>query len=67
MPSFRDLSQVTLNVSLLDTFEGAALSFCGMNHRRDHRQLSHKHAHCRGHAVLHRGKHRHGADELTAR
>lgn len=60
-----DDSDVTLNINLLDGFEGSALCFCGYQSQPDHRQHSLTYMHRRGVAVLHAGKRRHGALPLS--
>ena len=61
-----DDSEVTLNVCLGKDFAGATLSFCGQVGGARHRKHSHKYTHSLGRAVVHKGSHRHGADEITA-
>jgi len=60
-----DDSDVTFNVCLGDTFEGAGLTFCGTVAEAAHRQFSFQYVHCKGRAVVHRGTRRHGADDIT--
>ena len=60
-----DDSEVTLNVCLGKSFTGATLSFCGGVGESGHRRHAHKYEHALGRAVVHKGSHRHGADELT--
>ena len=61
-----DDSDVTFNVCLGDTFEGATLSFCGMFGKSDHRQFRHTYQHKVGRAILHLGNRRHGADDIKS-
>lgn len=61
-----DDSDVTLNVCLGKDFTGSTLSFCGRVPDADHRKLSHTYAHRKGQAVLHLGRHRHGADNIES-
>merc|ERR1719197_1992834 len=61
-----DDSEVTVNVNLLDTFEGAGLAFCGRYVDPTHRKLQYTYEHVKGRAVIHSGKHRHGALSITA-
>jgi len=60
-----DDSDVTFNVCLGKDFAGAGLSFCGMMGHKDHRQLSHIYQHIKGTCVVHLGRKRHGADDIT--
>lgn len=59
-----DDSEVTLNVCLGREFEGGRLVMCGKAGARDHRVTSAVYAHEKGAAILHLGKHRHGALKL---
>jgi hypothetical protein len=61
-----DASEATLNVCLGRSFSGAGLRFCGRFGSRDHRAMQHVHHHQRGQAVLHLGRHRHGADDIAS-
>jgi ubiquitin-protein ligase len=61
-----DDSDITFNLALGLDFEGAKLQFCGMMGSTDHRQESINYSHVRGRAVIHYGKHRHGADDITS-
>eukprot|EP00928_Gymnodinium_smaydae_P045724 TRINITY_DN30439_c0_g1_i1.p1 TRINITY_DN30439_c0_g1~~TRINITY_DN30439_c0_g1_i1.p1 ORF type:complete len:539 (+),score=120.04 TRINITY_DN30439_c0_g1_i1:116-1618(+) len=61
-----DDSDVTLNVCLGKEFEAATLSFCGLSADIDHRKLKHTYAHRKGRAVVHLGRHRHGADDIKS-
>jgi len=60
-----DDSEVTLNVCLGRHFEGAGLTFCGLYGSKEYRRHSVTYAHQPGHAVLHLGRQRHGADSIT--
>jgi len=60
-----DSSEVTMNVCLGRSFEGAGLRFCGRAGAKDHRQEQFVLQHRKGMAVLHLGRHRHGADDIT--
>jgi hypothetical protein len=60
-----DDSEVTLNVNILDTFQGSSLCFCGMTGDKKHRKHKRSYEHALGRAVLHAGAHRHGALPLT--
>uniref|UniRef100_A0A6B2L3U1 Fe2OG dioxygenase domain-containing protein n=1 Tax=Arcella intermedia TaxID=1963864 RepID=A0A6B2L3U1_9EUKA len=63
-----DDSEVTLNVNLYDSFEGASLNFCGR--RNAEHGAERKHAltynHKKGRAVVHLGSLRHGAAPITS-
>jgi len=61
-----DDSEVTLNICLGKAFTGATLSFCGAYGADVHRRHVCTYSHERGRAVVHRGAHRHGADELES-
>lgn len=61
-----DDSDVTLNVCLGKEFSAATLSFCGLAADEDHRKLKHTYSHKKGRAVIHRGRHRHGADNIDS-
>lgn len=60
-----DDSDVTVNVCLGKEFKAAGLTFCGDVGAPDHRQESKRYAHTRGRAVMHLGRRRHGADDIT--
>ena len=49
-----------------DAVEGAVLTFCGNMGAADHRKFSYRHQHVKGHAIVHLGRRRHGADDLTS-
>jgi hypothetical protein len=62
-----DASEATLNVCLgRDSFVDGGLRFCGHMGNPDHRRLQHVHKHKKGQAVLHLGRQRHGADDISA-
>lgn len=61
-----DDSDVTLNVCLGKEFADATLSFCGLAAAEDHRKLQHTYVHEKGRAVIHLGRHRHGADNIAS-
>lgn len=62
-----DASEATLNVCLgREGFEGAGLRFCGRFGSSDHRHTQLVAAHVKGRAILHLGRHRHGADDITS-
>lgn len=60
-----DDSDVTFNVCLGKEFTGSGLVFCGMLGRPEHRQLSTIYHHEAGRCVVHLGRKRHGADNIT--
>lgn len=60
-----DASEVTLNVCLgRDNFQGGDLLFCGMADLSDHRKYQFSLKHVKGRAVMHLGRHRHGAEDI---
>ena len=59
-------SEATLNVCLGRAFGGAGLRFCGRYGNQDHRKSQFVHRHKLGQAVLHLGRHRHGADDISS-
>lgn len=61
-----DDSDVTLNVCLGEKFEASGLTFCGDVGSPEHRQLTHRYRHTPGRAILHLGRRRHGADDITS-
>ena len=61
-----DDAEVTLNVCIGKVFTGATLSFCGAFGSGAHRRHVHTYTHVLGRAVLHRGAHRHGADQIAS-
>lgn len=60
-----DASEVTLNVCLGRQFSGAGLRFCGRFGSADHRRMATTCVHVPGRALLHLGRQRHGADDIT--
>ena len=60
-----DNSDVTFNVCLGRDFDGAGLTFCGHMGHAEHRHFSYRHKHVKGHCIVHLGRRRHGADEIT--
>lgn len=61
-----DDSDVTFNVNIFGNYTGAPLVFCGINGEPDHRHFRTAYQHQLGYAVMHRGRHRHGAEDITA-
>lgn len=61
-----DDSDITFNVNIFGNYTGAPLVFCGINGEPDHRQFRTAYQHQLGHAVLHRGRHRHGAEDISS-
>jgi hypothetical protein len=61
-----DASEVTLNVCLGKKFEGSGLVFCGRAGQSDYRKQHCIHSHLKGRAVIHLGRQRHGADNITS-
>ncbi|CAK9047147.1 2-oxoglutarate and iron-dependent oxygenase domain-containing protein CP2 (Protein CUPULIFORMIS 2), partial [Durusdinium trenchii] len=61
-----DDSDVTFNLCLGLDFTGAGLQFCGMSGAPDHRKHRHSYFHRKGHCVMHLGRRRHGADDITS-
>ncbi|KAJ1463252.1 hypothetical protein M885DRAFT_475339 [Pelagophyceae sp. CCMP2097] len=59
-----DASEVTLNVCLGRDFSGSGLRFCGRFGAGDHRMLQSVVQHKPGRALVHLGRHRHGADDI---
>lgn len=61
-----DASEATLNVCLgRDNFTSGGLRFCGRYGDANHRASSHVYGHTKGRAILHLGRHRHGADDIV--
>lgn len=60
-----DDSDVTFNVNIFGDYEGCPLVFCGLVGAPDHRQFRTAYQHKVGHAVMHSGRHRHGAEDIT--
>mmetsp|Transcript_1107 Transcript_1107/g.3887 ORF Transcript_1107/g.3887 Transcript_1107/m.3887 type:complete len:542 (+) Transcript_1107:66-1691(+) len=61
-----DDSDVTFNICLGKEFEGAGLTVCGMITSDVHRQFSTSYKHVKGRALVHLGRHRHGADDIIS-
>ena len=60
-----DSSEVTVNICLgKEGFQGGGLRFCGLAGDSDYRKLQYTLQHVIGRAVVHLGRHRHGADDL---
>merc|ERR1719359_1321074 len=60
-----DDSDVTFNVCLGLDFDGAGLQFCGYMGQSDHRKHSYTYKHVKGSCVVHPGRLRHGADDIS--
>lgn len=60
-----DDSDVTFNVCLGRDFDGAGLTFCGELGSAGHRRFCYRYQHVVGRCVLHLGRKRHGADDIT--
>lgn len=60
-----DDSDVTFNICLGREFTGCGLVFCGMNGAQDHRKVSHIYQHKIGRCIMHLGRKRHGADDIS--
>lgn len=61
-----DESEVTLNVCLGKQFTGGSLYFCGLlEDKRTHNEMF-EYVHSSGKAILHIGKHRHGAKPIQS-
>lgn len=61
-----DASEVTVNICLGRDFSGSGLVFCGQAGRSDHRKHRHTYSHQKGKAIIHLGRQRHGADNITS-
>ena len=61
-----DNSDVTFNVCLGREFDGAGLTFCGYMGEPHHRHFSYRYKHEVGRCVVHLGRRRHGADNITS-
>lgn len=62
-----DDSDVTWNICLgKEGFVGSGLTFCGIIADSHHRQFSCQYSHSIGHAVVHLGQQRHGADSIIS-
>jgi len=59
-----DNSDITFNVCLGKHFTGAGLVLCGLKGAPDHRLHRRTYQHRVGRAILHLGRHRHGADNI---
>jgi len=60
-----DESDVTFNVNLWNNGSAGALVFCGMNGAPNHRKFRKEYLHLPGYAVIHSGRHRHGAEDIS--
>ena len=61
-----DDSDVTFNICLgNEGFTASGLTFCGIRGQSNHRKFSCSYQHHIGHAVVHLGEQRHGADVIT--
>eukprot|EP00440_Ansanella_granifera_P032969 gb/GFBE01035763.1/.p1 GENE.gb/GFBE01035763.1/~~gb/GFBE01035763.1/.p1 ORF type:complete len:282 (+),score=56.65 gb/GFBE01035763.1/:1-846(+) len=60
-----DDSDITFNVNIFGEYEGCPLVFCGIVGAPDHRHFRTAYQHKLGHAVMHSGRHRHGAEDIT--
>mmetsp|Transcript_15584 Transcript_15584/g.45007 ORF Transcript_15584/g.45007 Transcript_15584/m.45007 type:complete len:489 (-) Transcript_15584:12-1478(-) len=62
-----DASEATLNVCLgRDGFTSGGLRFCGRYGDANHRSTGALISHSKGRAILHLGRHRHGADDIES-
>ena len=61
-----DDSDITINVCLGKHFEGSGLQFCGFMGHSDHRKSSNRIHHRVGRCLIHLGRLRHGADDITS-
>jgi hypothetical protein len=62
-----DDSDITWNICLgKEGFEGSGLTFCGVMAQPNHRKLQGQYTHLVGHAVVHLGSQRHGADSILS-
>lgn len=62
-----DASEATLNVCLgRNDFSGGSLRFCGRYGDADHRSKGTVVLHAKGRAILHLGRQRHGADDVSS-
>ena len=59
-----DDSDVTFNVCLGRQFTNATLTLCGLSGTPTHRQYQQKFVHRVGRCLVHKGRHRHGADDI---
>jgi len=60
-----DDSDVTFNVNIFGEYKGCPLVFCGIVGAPDHRHFMKEYIHKLGFAVMHSGRHRHGAEDIT--
>jgi len=60
-----DDSDITFNTCLGKEFEGAGLTICGVMGEEGMRKLRHVYSHVVGRCLVHLGRHRHGADDIT--
>lgn len=60
-----DDSDITTNLCLGKDFTGGSMAFCGRLGAPDHRLLQYKYEHKKGRCVMHLGRHRHGAGDIT--
>jgi hypothetical protein len=61
-----DDSDVTWNLCLGKEFTGSGLTFCGVLATATHRHYQCSYQHHLGHAVVHLGRQRHGAENITS-
>jgi len=61
-----DDSDVTFNVNIFGDYTGCPLVFCGLVGAPDHRFFRTAYQHRLGYAVMHSGRHRHGAEDITS-
>jgi len=61
-----DDSDVTFNVNIFGDYEGCPLVFCGIVGAPDHRKFRTAYQHRLGYAVMHSGRHRHGAEDISS-
>ncbi|CAD7923318.1 unnamed protein product, partial [Amoebophrya sp. A120] len=61
-----DDSDVTINIALgIGQFSGSEVRFCGKMGKKDHRKNQCVYTNKKGTAIMHLGRHRHGAMEIT--
>lgn len=60
-----DDSDVTFNICLGLDFDGAGLQFCGYMGAPDHRKHAYTFKHVKGRCIVHPGRLRHGADDIS--
>ncbi|CAK9053403.1 unnamed protein product [Durusdinium trenchii] len=56
---------IRFNVNIFGNYTGAPLVFCGINGEPDHRHFRTAYQHQLGYAIIHKGRHRHGAEDIT--